>query len=705
MVRIKRNLAIIIGIDRYLHIPKLKNAVFDAQELADVLQEKHNYQVLRLFDELATKEKFSQLLENLQNNKIELEGKLTQIEKSDRLLFYFAGHGFDEEAEDSEEGKPAGYFMPQDADANDNKTWLSMKKVYETLTELHCHHLLIILDCCFAGRISWVSKGRNAARPRKLYKQNYDRFIKHSTQQIITSAGHDEKALDSFRFGKRGGGDNKHSPFAYFLLKILKADSNRGNDKFIEAIIDDKVITVHELFTYLQNELGKVTEGQTSTLVQPRKYDKEIGEYVFLKGEYIFPLANFKRDKLEEFKLDENTNPYKGLASFDAKDSQLFYGRKQLIEEPKEGLIAKVSENPLTVVLGVSGSGKSSLVKAGLISKLRSEQEKEASQDKWYVLNPIRPGEVPLTALARAILPIKNVNLVNELTQVKFLDNLLDLKIKPEQESKLNDESKDFFNILVKAWSGEIPEAKILLILDNFEKLKKICNDSEKQLLEEFKNNISNTLNSLIEELKQNSQSLTAIVNQWSQNNPNIKLLLTIDQSEELITLCQNDQDRENFLHLLAEALASKELSQNLRIVLTLRSDFEPQLRDLNEDKYKDADWQKNWQKNWQDGRFIVTPMNREELQQVIEEPAAQRTLFFESPKLVNALIDEVIQMPGALPLLSFTLSQLYLKYLKAEENKERDDRTITEADYQDTGGVKRSLIKTADDTYNKLVN
>ncbi|MGK7938057.1 MAG: caspase family protein [Xenococcaceae cyanobacterium] len=620
MVRIKRNLAIIIGIDRYSHIPKLKNAVFDAQELANVLQEKHNYQVLKLFDEGATKEKFSQLLENLQNKKIELEGKLTQIEKSDRLLFYFAGHGFDEEAEDSEEGKPAGYFMPQDADADDNKTWLSMKKVYETLTELHCHHLLIILDCCFAGRISWVSKGRNVGRPRRLYKQNYDRFIKHSTQQIITSAGHDEKALDSFRFGKRGN-KNGHSPFAYFLLKILTGNCNGDGDrdKFLEAIIDDKVITTHEMFTYLQNELRKVAEGQTPVLFQPQKYDPKINEYVFLKGEYIFPLSNFKPEKLEEFKLDESTNPYKGLASFEKEDSQLFYGRKKLIEDPQEGLLAKVKNNPLTVVLGLSGSGKSSLVKAGLIPAIKQEAETDGQQ--WYILETMRPGELPFTALATALLPITT-----------------DLK-----------------------------------------------------------------LDSLIQQLYQDVQFLTEIIHKWSQKNPNTKLLLTIDQSEEIITLSKNDEDRENFLRLLAEALAAPQITENFRIVMTLRSDFEPQLRDLNEHKYKDTNWQQVWQEVWQNGRFIVTPMNREELKQIIEEPAAQRTLFFESSKLVNALIDEVIQMPGALPLLSFTLSELYLRYLKAEENKERSDRTITEADYQQIGGVTRSLTNRADNTYNKL--
>ncbi|MDY7008268.1 MAG: caspase family protein [Cyanobacteriota bacterium] len=620
MVRIKRNLAIIIGIDRYSHIPQLKNAVFDANSVANVLQEKHNYQVFKLFDEGATKAKFSKLIENLQNKKIELEGELIQLEKSDRLLFYFAGHGFDEESEDSEEGKPAGYFMPQDADANDNKTWLSMKQVYETLTNLHCHHLLMILDCCFAGRISWVSKGRNVARSRKLYKQNYDRFIKHSTQQIITSAGHDEKALDSFRFGKRGD-KNGNSPFAYFLLKVLTGNCNGDgdNDKFIEAIIDDKVITIHELFTYLQNELRKVAEGQTPVLFQPQKYDPKLNEYIFFKGEYIFPLSNFKPEKLEEFKLDESTNPYKGLASFEKEDSQLFYGRKKLIEEPKEGLLVKVKNYQFTVVLGLSGSGKSSLVKAGLIPAIKQEAETDGQQ--WYILETMRPGELPFTALATAVLPITKGFKVDSLTQ----------------------------------------------------------------------------------KLHQDAQFLAKIIYQWSQNHPNIKLVLIIDQSEEIITLSKEDQDREDFLRLLAEALAATEIAENLRIVMTLRSDFEPQLRDLNQDKYQDTNWQQVWQKVWQDGRFMVTPMNREELQQIIEEPAAQRTLFFESSKLVNALIDEVIQMPGALPLLSFTLSELYLRYLKAEENQERSDRTITEADYQKIGGVTRSLTNRADNTYNRL--
>ena len=584
MAKIKRSLAIVIGINKYSHIPKLNNAVSDAQELALVLEEKYGYKVLPLVNKEASKEKLDGLLTSLKKKIIPFKDGDLRVEQSDRLLFYFAGHAFAEEAEDSEEGKPAGYFMPQNAEDGNPNTWLPMQEVYQAFTNLDCHHLLMILDCCFAGRISWVVKGRNVARPRKLYQQSYDRFIKHRTEQIITSAAHDEKAQDSYRFGRRGE-KNGHSPFAHLLLKVLKGNSDGGRDKFIEAILEDKVITVHELFTYLQNQLGKVAEGQTPALSQPRKYDPQTGEYVFLKGEYIFPLPSFKPQDLILLKLDESTNPYKGLASFETEDSQLFFGRKRLIEDQKEGLLAKVSEHSLTVVLGLSGSGKSSLVKAGLIPVLKSEEE--ASLEQWYDLNPMRPGESPLTALAKTIQPLTNI-----------------------------------------------------------------------------------PFDSLIKKLKQNSQFLTTILKQWNQHNPYLKLLLTIDQSEELITLSRNDQERERFLQLLQEALAAPELSETLGILLILRSEFEPQIRDLNQDKYKDMNWQKAWQKLWQNGRFFVTPMNREELQQVIEEPAAQSSLFFESPKLVNDLIDEVVQMPGALPLLSFTLSELYLKYLRAEENR-----------------------------------
>lgn len=78
--------------------------------------------------------------------------------------------------------------------------------------------------------------------------------------------------------------------------------------------------------------------------------------------------------------------------------------------------------------------------------------------------------------------------------------------------------------------------------------------------------------------------------------------------------------------------------------------------------------------------------MIRGELRQAIEKPAETRVMYFQSHELVEQLIDEVADMPGALPLLSFALSELYLKYLKRQRDAQiagvTIDRVLTQEDY-----------------------
>ena len=59
--------------------------------------------------------------------------------------------------------------------------------------------------------------------------------------------------------------------------------------------------------------------------------------------------------------------PYKGLATFEPDDAELFFGRDQLIDQ----LVARLAERRLVAVVGASGTGKSSVVRAGLIPTLR----------------------------------------------------------------------------------------------------------------------------------------------------------------------------------------------------------------------------------------------------------------------------------------------------------------------------------------------
>jgi hypothetical protein len=103
-----------------------------------------------------------------------------------------------------------------------------------------------------------------------------------------------------------------------------------------------------------------------------------------------------------------------------------------------------------------------------------------------------------------------------------------------------------------------------------------------------------------------------------------------------------------------------------------LRSDFEP--RFLSSEALKSY---------WTQARFPVRAMRSDELRQAIERPATEMALYFEPSNLVDKLIDEVGQMPGALPLLSFTLSELYLKLAEKWTNQETTDRAlILDADF-----------------------
>ena len=129
-----------------------------------------------------------------------------------------------------------------------------------------------------------------------------------------------------------------------------------------------------------------------------------------------------------------------------------------------------------------------------------------------------------------------------------------------------------------------------------------------------------------------------------------------------------------------------------LRVVLTVRSDFEAQFLDGPLSAL------------WGDGRFHVPSMGRQGLKQAIIEPAAAASIYFEPPELVDQILDEVHQSPGALPLLSFALSELYLRFLGEVRAGRRSDRVITQEDYEAIGGVSASLSRRADTECERLI-
>src|SRR5947209_19766344 len=91
-------------------------------------------------------------------------------------------------------------------------------------------------------------------------------------------------------------------------------------------------------------------------------------------------------------------NPYLGLRPFERTDADLFFGRKEQIYE----LLRRLEEHRSVAVLGLSGSGKSSLVRAGLIPALIRGHLAEGGLH-WHIAM-MRPGGDPLMRLREALI-------------------------------------------------------------------------------------------------------------------------------------------------------------------------------------------------------------------------------------------------------------------------------------------------------------
>ncbi len=541
-----RHHAFIVGIDAYEKVSPLQTAVNDASRLAQVLAEKQQFDV-------------QAPLLNARGDALRTLIRETMpriVGAEDRVLFYFAGHGI---AADGDDG-PAGYLVPADADPMDVKTFVPMTELQDALQALPCRHLLLILDCCFSGAFQWASRTRaiGTLMPKRIYKERFDRFVLDPAWQVLTSAAHDQKAMDVLQgraTGDRGlaatAAGAAHSPFALALFDALAGDAD-----FRTGREGDGVITATEVYAFVRDRVEPETidagqaKRQTPGFFPLRKHDK--GEFIFLHPKHRLNLPP-----------NPSRSPYKGLQSFDESDKALFYGRDRAIRELQQ----RCDSVRLLVVSGASGTGKSSVVKAGLLPLLR-----EAGH---LILPVMRPGLHPLVALEEALTGV-----------------------------------------------GASGAAKAVLVIDQF---------------------------------------------------------------EELITRCPDENERKAFIARLREVIDDE--ARVHRVIVTVRSDFEPQVSggDLRA--------------AWNAGRCTVPPFSLEELREIIVMPTMQEVLIFDPPELVDAIVGDVVQSPGALPLLAYALSELYEAYRAGG----RGDRALRKTDYERLGGVMGALRTKADTLYQTL--
>jgi len=271
-------------------------------------------------------------------------------------------------------------------------------------------------------------------------------------------------------------------------------------------------------------------------------------------------------------------SPYKGLAFFREEDAPFFFGRQQAIAT----LVDAVNKRHFVAVVGSSGSGKSSVVRAGLVPQLRKD-----IRNPWEIVT-IVPNDRPLYNLAASLVPL----------------------LEPE--------------------------------LDETDRLIQISKQAEAFT--------SGTL-----------QVRDVIQRILEKQRGTAHVMLIVDQWEELYTLTSNDDERRRFIDELLSATAAKSLS----VVLTLRGDFVGHAlayRPLSD--------------RMQDAQVNLGPMQRDELQLAIEQPARAVDADFESG-LVARILDDVGEEPGNLPLLAFVLQKLWSSSARAVVPENRWQRSL----------------------------
>ncbi|MDH5181087.1 MAG: polysaccharide deacetylase family protein, partial [Gammaproteobacteria bacterium] len=137
--------AVVIGVDKYTHWPKLRYAVNDAKGIKEVLVNKFGFKtenIFTLYDEQATRDNILSLF----HDKL---GDSGLVQKEDRVMIFYAGHGATRKLHS---GRELGYIIPVDAD---NKNYfgqsISMTNISDISEAIPAKHLFFVMDSCYSG--------------------------------------------------------------------------------------------------------------------------------------------------------------------------------------------------------------------------------------------------------------------------------------------------------------------------------------------------------------------------------------------------------------------------------------------------------------------------------------------------------------------------------------------------------------------------
>jgi uncharacterized caspase-like protein len=239
-------------------------AVNDAKSIKNTLLDFGFDVVIDLYDKEATRIQILKLLSDRLPN---------MLEKNDRLLIYFAGHGQTETFNSKDASGKAindkeGYLITVDSDVkNYAGTAISMSKIREIAQKYKAKHILYAFDSCYSG----LGLKRSGGIER------FDGYIEKISSlkaiQIVTAGGENEQV----------GEDQGHGIFTKYFLLALAGNADLDGDGFI---------TASEIGSYLRPTVSRITNN-----AQTPKFGWIAGE-----GDFLFENSSFSRSSVGKLK-------------------------------------------------------------------------------------------------------------------------------------------------------------------------------------------------------------------------------------------------------------------------------------------------------------------------------------------------------------------------------------------------------------------
>ncbi|MGD1895624.1 MAG: caspase domain-containing protein [Phormidesmis sp.] len=350
--------ALIVGINQYQSLPGLNAPAADAEAVAARLQTQGEFRVQRM-PEVLNKNKQPAVGQRRSVTAQGLEESLIQLFKPkgqnipNTALFYFSGHGLQREA-----GIQEGYLATSDTNPGNGNFGISLNWLRRLLQQSPVRQIIVILDCCHSGELLSFRDADPGAIA------GVDRLFMAASREY-------ESAYESI--------EGKHSVFTQALLSGLNPYNQDGGK------VSSYGLTEH-ISQQLRGELQQpLFESSGSEIILTRVSGLKAA---FSKT----PISTFSRLK----KLSFGFCPYRGLSPFDEAHADYFFGREELTTQ----LLEKVEHSNFCALVGASSSGKTSLLRAGLVHHLH-KGERIAGSERWQI-KLLSPTQHPIKGLAAA---------------------------------------------------------------------------------------------------------------------------------------------------------------------------------------------------------------------------------------------------------------------------------------------------------------